>query len=244
MNTNGTARSISLVFAAALAAIGVGAQAAQPLITDDTVTQGTGHWRLELSGYDGDLAGGGDIEYYRGIVSYGLGQTLDLQFGAPWYRSGEDGVGDTAVGLKWRFYERNALSFALKPALSLPTGDEHDGHGTGKPNLGLRGIVSWTPGAISAHGHVGYRSNENKLGQRESLDEYAAAVGYQISSVRFVGEMTSEANPVRGGDRIRYSTLGVIWLATRDLDVDAGWRQGHGGAPEDDLFTIGATIRW
>jgi hypothetical protein len=100
------------------------------------------------------------------------------------------------------------------------------------------------PGAISAHGHVGYRSNENKLGQRESLDEYAAAVGYQVSSVRFVGEMTSEANPVRGGDRIRYSTLGVIWLATRDLDVDAGWRQGHGGAPEDDLFTIGATIRW
>ena len=245
MNTNGTAGWISLGFAAALAAVGISAQAAQPLITDDTVTQGTGQWRLELSGYDGDLAGGGDIEYYRGILSYGLGETLDLQAGVPWYRSGEDGIGDTAIGLKWRFYQRGALSFAFKPALSVPTGDETDGHGTGKVNWGLRGIASWLPGgAISAHAHMGYRQNDNRLGQRESLTEYAAAVGYQISSVRFVGEVTTQTNPAHGGDQIRYSTIGVIWLATRNLDVDAGWRQGHGGAPEDDLFTIGATIRW
>lgn len=240
MNTKRAGRCL----AAALAALGMHAHAAQPLITDDTRTQGPRGWRLELQVTDADLASGADSEYFRGILSYGLGETADLQAGALWYRSGQDGVSDTAVALKWRFYERGALSFALKPALSLPTGDEQDGRGTGEANLGLRGIVSWTPGAISAHAHAGYRSNENKLGQRESLNEYAGAVGYQIERVRFVGELTSETNPVHGGSRIRYSTLGVIWLASRNLDLDAGWRQGHGGAPEEDALMLGATIRW
>jgi hypothetical protein len=153
-------------------------------------------------------------------------------------------VSDTAVALKWRFYERGALSFAFKPGLLLPTGDEQEGRGTGELNWGLRGIVSWVPGAVSVHAHLGYRSNENRLGQRESLNGLAAAVGYQIDSVRFVGELASETNPVRGGSDVRYSTIGVIWLVSRNLDLDAGWREGHGGAPEDEALMIGATIRW
>ena len=240
MNTKCTARALLGCFAAAC----MNAYAAQPLITDDTVTQGPQRWRLELQGTDADMANGAENEYYRGILSYGLAQTLDLQAGTLWYRSGDDGVGDTALALKWRFYEGGALSFALKPAFSLPTGDENDGHGTGEVTWGLRGIVSWVPGAISAHGHLGYRRNENNLGQRESLNELAAAIGYQIDSVRFVGEATRDTNPVHGGSDIRYSTLGVIWLVSRNLDLDAGWRQGHGGAPEDDALLLGATIRW
>lgn len=241
MNTKCTARALLCCFAAAC----VNAYAAQPLITDDTRTQGPQRWRLELEGTEAEQRGtGADIERYQGILSYGLAETLDVLGGTPWYRSGEDGIGDTLVALKWRFYERGALSFALKPGLFLPTGDEDDGHGTGDMNWGLRGIASWTPGAISAHAHLGYRSNENELGQRDSLTELAAAVGYQIGSLRFVGELTGETNPVHGGDTIRYSTIGVIWLVSRNLDVDAGWRQGHGGAPEDDALLLGATIRW
>lgn len=244
MNTNDTARRLSLGFAAALAAASMNSFAAQPLLTDDTVTQGTGRWRLELSGADAELANGADSEVYRGVLSYGLGETADVQAGAPWYRSGEDGVGDTAVALKWRFYQSGALSFALKPGLTVPTGDERDGHGAGRVGWGVRGIMSWTPGAVSAHAHVGHRRNENKLNQRVSLNELAMAVGYQVDSVRFVGELTRETNPVPGGRTIRYSTLGVIWLASRNFDLDAGWRQGHGGAPEDEALLLGATVRW
>jgi hypothetical protein len=244
MNTKRTGRWIAPGLAAALA-VSTHAFAAQPLITDDTVTQGTQRWRLEIEGLDADgRRGAGDLERYDGVLSYGLGETADVQIGAGWIRSGQDGVSDTAVALKWRFYERGALSFALKPGFTVPTGDEDDGHGTGRVTWGLRAIFSWAPGAISAHAHVGYRRSENKLGQRESLNEAAAAIGYQIDRVRFVAEAARETNPVPGGRTIRYTTLGAVWRASRDLDLDAGWRQGHGGATIDDALLIGATLRW
>ena len=75
-------------FAAALAAAGLQAHAAQPLITDDTVTQGTQRWRLEIEGLDADgRRGAGDLERYDGVLSYGLSETADVQIGAGWIRS-------------------------------------------------------------------------------------------------------------------------------------------------------------
>lgn len=245
MNTKLAGHGLLKGCAAALAAAAMHANAAQPLITDDTRTQGTQRWQLEVQGLDADgRRGAGDLERYDGTLSYGLTENADVEVGAGWIRSGKDGVSDTSVAVKWRFLERPTLSFALKPGFTAPTGDERDGHGTGRVTWGLRAIVSWDPGAISAHGHVGYRRNENKLGLRESLHEAAAAIGYQVDKVRFVAEAARETNPVPGGGTIRYTTLGAVWLATRDVHLDAGWRQGHGGAPIDDALLIGATLRW
>lgn len=245
MNTKLAGNGLWKGFAAALALAAMHANAAQPLITDDTRTQGTQRRQLEIQGIDGDgRRGAGDLERYDVTLSYGLGENADVEVGAGWIRSGRDGVSDAAVGLKWRFYESRALSFALKPGFTLPTGKEGDGNGTGRVTWGLRGIVSYAPGAISVDGHLGYRGNDNKLGQRESLREVAVAVGYRVDKVRFVAELTRETNPVPGGSTIRYTTLGAVWLATRDVHIDAGWRQGHGGAPVDDALLIGATLRW
>ena len=240
MNTKLAAGLFSFCLAAA-----IDAQAAQPLITDDTRTQGFGRWQLELEGTEGDeRVTGRDHERFDGILSYGLGESADLELGLPWHRQGEDGVGDALLALKWRFFERNALSFALKPGFTVPTGDEQDGHGTGRVTWNVRGIVSYAPGALAAHGHLGYRRNENKLGQRESIDEFAAALTYQVGSVRFVGELTRETNPVPGGRSVRYTTVGAIWELARDFHLDAGWRQGHAGAPLDEALLLGATMRW
>lgn len=221
---------------------GPAAYAAQPLITDETRTQGFGRYQLEVEALEADDGPNG--ERIDGILSYGLGDSADLEIGLPWYRQAEDGIGDATVALKWRFYERNALSFALKPGLSVPSGDERDGRGTGRVTWGLRGIVSYEPGALGAHAHLGYRRNENKLGQRESIDELAAALTYQVDIWRFGAELTRETNPVPGGRTVRYSTLGVAFLMSREVHLDLGWRQGHGGAPLDDIVLLGATVRF
>lgn len=242
MNTKrGAARFGFLLFLAGSSA----AHAAQPLITDDTRTQGFGRWQLEVEALEGDeRVTGRDFERFDGALSYGLGDAADLELGVPLFRQGEDGVGDASLALKWRFFERNALSFALKPGFTVPTGDERDGRGTGRVTWNVRGILSYAPGALAAHAHLGYRRNENKLGQRESIDELAAALTYQVDAVRFVGELTRETNPVPGGRAVRYSTVGAVWEMTRDVHLDAGWRQGHGGAPLDDALLLGATVRW
>ena len=240
MNTKLAAALLPFCLAAAL-----DAHAAHPLITEDTGTQGAGRYQLEVSAEEReDRATRRDIEVVTGVLSYGIGETADVQAGVPWYRSGPDGVGDASLDLKWRFFERDAWSLALKPGLTLPTGDERDGHGTGKITWGSLIILSYQPGAIGVHAHAGFRRNENKLGQRESLRQLAAAATYRIGDVRFVGELTRETNRVPGGGTVRYTTLGAIWSMTRDVDLDIGWRNGNGSAPIDEALLLGATVRW
>jgi hypothetical protein len=223
----------------------IDAHAAHPLITEDTRTQGTQRYQLEVLAEHGkERVTRQDREVYTGILSYGVAETADVQAGLPLHRSGPDGVGDASFDLKWRFFERNALSFALMPGITLPTGDERDGHGTGKTTWGSLIIVSYAPGAIAVHAHAGFLRNENKLGQRESLRQLAAAATYRIGDVRLVGELTRETNPVPGGGTVRYSTIGAIWSLTRDLDLDIGWRQGNGSAPLDEALLLGAAVRW
>ena len=240
MNTKLAAGLLPLCLAAAL-----DAQAAHPLITEDTGTQGAGRYQLEVFAEELEERGTRrDIEVWTGVLSYGIGETADVQAGIPVYRDGPDGVGDASLGLKWRFLERNAWSLALKPGITVPTGDERDGRGTGKVTWGSLIIVSYAPGAIAVHAHAGFWRNENKLGERESLRQLAAAATYRIGDVRFVGEFARETNPVPGGRTVRYSTIGAIWSMTRDVDLDIGWRNGNGSAPIDEALLIGATVRW
>jgi hypothetical protein len=243
MNTNQVWRPLACGFIAALAA--TSARAAHPLITEDTGTQGAGRYQLEVFAEEFEQrATRRDLEVWSGTLSYGIAEKADVQVGLPWFRDGRDGVGDASLGLKWRFFERNAVSLALNPSITLPTGDERDGRGTGKTTWGSLIIVSYAPGALAVHGHAGFRRNENKLGERESLRQLAAAATYRIGQVRFVGEVTRETNPVPGAGTVRYTTLGAIWSMTRDVDLDFGWRNGNGSAPVDDALLLGATVRW
>jgi hypothetical protein len=244
MNTNCAGRLLSRCLAAALAAMAMNAYAAHPLITEDTGTQGVARRQLEVLGEANKDDRGRREEVYTGVLSYGAAETADLLLGLPLHRNGGDGIGDVSLDLKWRFFERDALSIALKPGITLPTGDEGDGRGTGKATWGTLIIVSYAPGAIALHAHARYLRNENKLGERETLHQLAAAATYQVAALRFVGELTRETNPAPGGRTVRYSTIGVIWSMTRDVDLDIGWRQGHGGAPIDEALLFGATVRW
>jgi hypothetical protein len=240
MNTKLAAGLLSFCLAAS-----IDVQAAHPLITEDTGTQGAGRYQLEVFGEELEERGTRrDIQVYTGVLSYGIAETADVQVGLPLYRDGPDGVGDASLDLKWRFFERNAVGLALKPGITVPTGDERDGRGTGKLTYGSLIIVSYAPGAIAVHAHAGFRRNENKLGERESLRQFAAAATYRVGDVRLLGELTRETNPVPGGGTVRYSTVGAIWSMTRDVDLDIGWRNGNGSAPIDEALLLGATVRW
>lgn len=240
MNTKLAAGLLSFCLAAA-----IDAQAAHPLITEDTLTQGTGRYQLEVFAEEREArTTRRDIEVYTGVLGYGIGETADVELGLPLYRDGRDGVGDASLDLKWRFFERHAVSLALMPGITLPTGDERDGRGTGRATWGSLIILSYAPGAVAVHAHAGFRRNENKLNERESLRQLAAAATYRIGDVRFVGELTRETNPVPGGGTVRYTTLGAIWSLTRDLDLDIGWRNGNGSAPIEEALLLGATVRW
>ena len=106
--------------------------AAHPLITDDAGTQGKGKFQIELNGeftYDKEIGLGGTTREaggeLSGIVSYGIIDNVDIVLGVPyqWTKvkeegvtiSDEDGISDISLEGKWRFYDKEGLSFALKP---------------------------------------------------------------------------------------------------------------------------------
>ena len=93
--------------------------AAHPLLTEDTATQGSGKFELELG--NAWTRDGGERAYEFGPqLSYGVLPNLDGIVRPTWnaLRTAGDGAttargaGDTAVDVKWRFYEAGAFSVA------------------------------------------------------------------------------------------------------------------------------------
>lgn len=135
-------RILSFLFVM-LAAAGP-ALAAHPLITDDTGTQGKGRFQLELNGEvsrDKETLDGVNTREDAGeaaaVFSIGTTDNVDIVVSLPWVWSrlkevgalvaDEAGPGDVGLEVKWRFLARGGFSLALKPGITLPTGDEEKG---------------------------------------------------------------------------------------------------------------------
>lgn len=117
--------------------------AAHPPLTEDTGTQGTGHYQMELThdlSTDRDAGAKIRSRSINGVLSVGLTDDLDVIIALPHERLTErtdatkttaSGYADMEIAAKWRFYEEGALSFALRPGLGLPTGNEDEGLSSG-----------------------------------------------------------------------------------------------------------------
>ena len=99
--------------------------AAHPLLTEDTGTQGAEKFELELG--NAWTRDGGDRAYEFGPqLSYGLLPNLDSILRPTWIalRTADDAAaitarsaGDTAIDIKWRFYESGAVSVATRAGI-------------------------------------------------------------------------------------------------------------------------------
>src|SRR5205085_8885357 len=105
------------------------AQVAHPLISEDTGTQGSGRFELEL-GASRTPSGGGHALELDPQLSYGARADVDLILRASVLRltggAAQDaghnaGFGPSALDFKWRAATRAALSLGLRAGLDLPT---------------------------------------------------------------------------------------------------------------------------
>lgn len=252
-------RKTCIAAAAILAvAFGVSAEAAHPLLTEDTGTQGEGNYQLELMvDRTRDHPAGVRVRELQttAVLSYGIGENADLQLGLPYLRQhthdvlgrhAEKGPLDVSLDLKWRFFKEDDLSLGLKPGITLPTGNENRGFGTGRTTWGALFILSYEPDPWAIHTHAGYRRNNNSEDQRNTLAHISAALTWKATEqLKLVADLSADSNPDRH-DRswLRYSVLGFIYSATPKLDFDIGLKHGHGPAAADRSFMFGATLRW
>jgi len=241
---------------------------AHPLITDDTGTNGKGTFQLELTGefaYEEEKSSDITVKekgYEAGaVISAGILDTMDILCGFPyqWNRteedgtivSDEDGISDIGLELKWRFFEQNGLSIALKPGLTIPSGDEEKGLGTGKVSYGATFIVTKEVGVFILHMNSGYMHNEYELEEDKDSSEkdlwhISLAGVYQISeNLQVTGNIGVEKNSDKDADTDpAFALFGLIYSLTPDVDMDFGFKAGLTSTETDAALLTGLTMRF
>jgi hypothetical protein len=241
--------------------------AAHPLITDDTGTQGDrGRFQLELNGELSShrrAMGGVEVKEsareLAAIVSMGVLEEVDLVVGVPWASSdvrengalvaADTGLGDTSVEVKWRFLEVEGFSLAVKPGLSLPTGNEERGFGNGKVSYAASLIATQAVGPFSFHLNGAYARNEYALradrdANRSDIFHASFAAGVEVvKGLQVVANVGLETSSDRGSDTWPAFVLGgLVYSATEKLALDLGVKGGL-TEPETDLAAL-AGVAW
>jgi hypothetical protein len=261
-------KKITLLAAAAMI-ISSGAYAAHPLITDDTGTQGTGKFQLEITSEfssNEENDGGPTIKETGGEIaaalSYGISENIDLVVGMPyqWYTVKESGLkvaeesggGDMSVELKWRFLDtgEEGTSLALKPGISIPAGSEEKGFGSGAVSCGVMLIATHTGklGALHAnlgYSRVGYGTEENDEASRKDIWHASLAGELNMTeTLRAVADIGMETNGELVSDiHPAYLIGGLIYSINDDMEIDFGVKCGLNDAETGTTFLAGYTAR-
>jgi hypothetical protein len=227
------------------------AYATIPLITDDTSTQGLGNFQVELPtvySHDDERSIRENNVAAGAILTYGIAENVDLALSGAylWQRTRDDGtdakangIADTVIGVKWRFYEKDGLSFAVNPVLLLPSGDEEKGLGTGKVGYGLSAITTKQLKPWAFNAAVTFTRNENRVEDRKNLWSIGFAAEFALTEgLRLVGNIGAHRNPDPGSSTSCAFILGgFIYSPTDLLEIGFGTKFGL-TRPEPDVAVI------
>ena len=233
----------------------IAAQAAHPLITEDTATQGRGMFELEIG--NAWTRDGSDRSFELGPqLSYGVLPHLDAILRPTWLdqRSTIDGgtvhargAGDTAADLKWRFFERDKLSLAVRAGVNAPTGDADRGLGSGKPTYHGLLAASIDLAPIAVHANIGYtRNRADPMERRDLYHASAAAVWTVDASWRLLlAELATDTNV----DKTQSAwpsvvRVGAIYTVKKGFDIDVGYQTRLNHAAPSQVLLVGVTARW
>ena len=259
-------RSLLIKFIGLAALTPVAALAFQPLITDDTGTQGEGGNQIEAaySRTSDKTPGGRTITHEVPLVfTRGITDELDIYVGGARLRiapdapaTTESGWGNPVIGAKWRFYDNEAskLSFALRPEVSIGVSDSKEarGLGTGKTSYGVGLLMTQETsfGSFLANLQVdraNYADDTLNAGERRTQYRLSVAPVWDVAEgwklALDSGVMTNADRPAK--DWMGYVELGAIYSPGKDLDLALGViRNNHDGDVKSTMLTMGVTWRF
>jgi hypothetical protein len=232
--------------------------AAHPLITEDTATQGQGNLQFELTNEQTvthEVGTDRTTVLTNGVLTFGATDSADVIVTVPYLRLGasppagtpaESGFTDAGLDLKWRFYDTDRLSFALKPGLTFPTGDETRNLGTGRVTWSAYLTTSYRTGRWNALLHVGHVHHNNTFNERRDIWHGSAALvrqlGESLQVVVDTGVDTSTDRRARSNPT--FLITGLIWSARKNLDVDLGYRLESSDTLRARALLAGLAARW
>jgi len=232
--------------------------AAIPLITDDSGTQGKGKFQLEVAGeyaHDKEEGVTNKDSTFAAALTYGLADTVDIVLCVPYqalrsdeagYKTRKNGMSDLSIETKWRIYEKEGLSFALKPGFTIPTGDDEKELGAGKMTYYLYFITSKEMAPWSFHLNLAYFRNENKGDDRKDIWHVSAASTVEVmKGLKLVGDIGVETNPeAASGNSPAYILGGLIYSPAENIDIGFGVKGGLTKSETDIAVRSGITYRF
>lgn len=239
----------AIVTIAALAPLA--AQAANPLVTDDTGTQDTGNWQLELNSEWLTLPTARQ-QQWANTLTYGVLPNLDLALQAPYQRTRPDGDGwtsgltDLTLQAKWRFIETAQWSLGLKPFVTLPTASQERNLGNGRATTGANLLMQYNLDRWTFLANAGYTWNNNSIGNRRNLWNASTAVLFSVTDeLRLAADIGIATNADTSTQtKPAYALVGAIYSPTKDLDLDVGYKRGLNPTSLAHSVQAGVTIRW
>lgn len=253
--TRNNMRSVSKTLCAGLICAPLCAYAAHPLISEDAATQGSGAFELEI---------GNAWSQERGIrtyelgpqLSYGITPRLDAILRPTWLdvrtSDGESGnrsrgAGDTAVDVKWRFLETDAVKVALRAGVNAPSGDAQRGLGAGKPTYHTLLVASFDAKPFAVHGNIGYTRNRADPLERLDLYHASTAVLWTVNESwrLLLADVAVDTHPdrsVRSWPAVW--RVGAIYTLRKGLDLDIGSQARLNRAAPSHVVLVGLTVRW
>ncbi|MDH3438481.1 MAG: transporter [Betaproteobacteria bacterium] len=242
------------------------ASAFQPLVTDDTGTQGAGGNQIEVAynRTDSKAPGTRDVTHEVPLVfTRGVTDALDLYAGLGYQRlvpiapaPVERGWGNLTVGAKWRFHENEAskLSFALRPEIQFPVSKNREarGLGTARASYGVAFIMTQETafGAVHANAvaeRVNYSDDALNAAERRNLYRLSVAPVWNVAEgwqlALDAGVMTNPDRTAKA--RMGYIEFGAIYSPSKDLDLALGiLREIEDGNASTTQATVGLTWRF
>lgn len=241
------------------------AQPFQPLITDDTGTQGKSGNQFELGFSRDRVQQGGTSTALTLPFTYtrGLSDDVDVFVSVSQIRLSSDvpggnanGIGNPSMGFKWRFFENEAskTSLAIKPELRLPVNasKEAAGLGTGRVSYGVTLIATQETGFGAVHANLA-AGRDNYRGLATSPAPDATSWRASVSPVWDVEERWKLAldlgieSQQAGGDTTtaNYVEFGTVYSPSKDLDFALGIiRRVDRTHPATTTNTLTAGVTW
>ena len=239
---------ILLLLALLLAAVPV--RAGHPMLSEDTGTQGAGNFQFEL-GYDLSRLDDARSFLFQPQLSYGTSPSLDLIIQPAWLRASDpsgahtQGLGDTNLDFKWRFFGVAPLSLGVRAGFELPTSQR----GLGLPHgrIGSHGILVATidaaPWAFDLNAGLTHLDMDSSA--RSNLVHISGAAQFIINEhLVLILDTSADSNPDRAQPNLTAVALvGAIYSVHPGLDLDAGFRgRLNTGAPAQQ-WLLGITYR-
>ncbi|MDJ0958050.1 MAG: transporter [Arenicellales bacterium] len=192
------------------------------------------------------------VEWGQLLLRYGLQSNIELRLAPNSFNvidsgnSQQEGFEDLKLSMKVGLLDEAKGAIprtTLLPGLLLETGHSEISNGETLPSLTL--LFDWSLGGpFSVSSNLGW---ERAHSNNEKFDKFSASLslGFQLSD-RLSGfaEAYMFDQEVPRGDSTSYGDVGLIYLATHTLSIDATVGSGLSGTETDYFFGIGLGKRW